>query len=283
LIGLWLFICIDEAKEAAGKGNLNDEAAALDKLQWWRDKGAYTGLSREVKAKGVGAGLSATVPFDFQLFGDLQDRKLSREYQDADGKWQRGRAQKTAEDKLSNPAKYLYENLPTALVSGGVGAAIGSKFGGKSNADEATALLNPPSPERLNTMAQQKIAAIKAQQAVQAAQKGAGPASHPALEQANLQAEFKKGLDRLDKGKPFAPKGNFMRGAPQEAKDRVRTGGDTFDLNAANVDPNNIARARKAQANKNLLLGLGATGATGYSALLAQRLAEMEENKLQDQ
>jgi hypothetical protein len=274
---------IDEAKDAASKGNLNDEAAALDKLQWWRNKGKYSKLSNEVKAKATGFATGAAVPLEMQLFSDYQDRKLSPDYQDANGNWQRARAQQKAEEKLSNWPKYLAENGPLAAFSGILGAATGSKFGGKSNVDEATALLDPPSPDRLNTMAQQKIAAIKAQQAVQAAQNGAGPASHPALEQANLQAAFKKGLDRLEKGKPFAPKGNFMRGAPQEAKDRVRTGGDTFDLNAANVDPNNIARARKAQANNNLLLGLGATGATGYSALLAQRLAEMEENKPQNQ
>lgn len=305
-----------EAKKAASEGRLADEVQALDKLQWWRDKGA-TGLTRENQTKAIGAGLSATVPFDLQLYGDVIDRKgLSPTYQDASGEWQPALAQKTAEDKLSDPMQYLKENLPTALISGGVGAAVGSKFGGKSMADEASALLNPADPQRYADIAKNRIAAIEAQKAIDAAKTAtpptprrarslnqpqpavAGPAPGGNLSapvspapppgvtraQAKAQADgnalqsFNKGLSQLAKGQPVNL--GSVANVPPKRLANQETLIKQAVLDNPNLSPAELSKVLRGQAKRGQLkLGL-AGAATGYSAILAEKLMRLEEEKL---
>jgi hypothetical protein len=101
------------------------------------------------------------------------------------------------------------------------------------------------------------------------------PPRKPALKQKDLLTDFEKGLKNMEAGKPFAPKGGFMRGASQEAKDRVMKGADNLGLTNPNAGPMDVQRARKLMTSGNLKLGI-AGGATGYSALLAQRLAALQ-------
>lgn len=123
---------VDDAEKALREGRMGDFATAQGKVTDWQ------GRAGKQKAAAVAAG--ATVPLDIRAAGDLQDKYgLSREYQDSQGEWQRGRAQQTAEEKLGDPLHYMVDGIP-ALISGGIGAGIGAKFANRTPDIEANSI-----------------------------------------------------------------------------------------------------------------------------------------------
>ena len=116
----------DLAKELQAAFAESDPTKYAGKL-----KQAENWAGREKYVKYGTAGLASTFPLDTRVAATVQDSKQSREYQDADGNWQRSRAQEAAENDLSSLGWWGKE-LGTGLISGGIGALAGAKFAGHS-------------------------------------------------------------------------------------------------------------------------------------------------------
>jgi hypothetical protein len=175
---------VAEANTARASGKLADEARAIDKVKWWDDNGG--------KIKLGGAAAAATIPFDMQMFGDVYDKKtISPDYQDSEGNWQRSRAQQKAEEKLSNPVKYVTDNA-LSFGSGIVGSLVGSKMAGKGPQDEINSVLNPPTADRLNGIVDQRILELeqarRLKQAIADSRSPIRPQPAPGMGQAQPQA-----------------------------------------------------------------------------------------------
>jgi hypothetical protein len=202
---------------------------------------------------------------------------------------------RTAEKNLSDPISMFSAYAPMAALSS-LGAGTGAKIFGGKDKGPALAARSEPAISRLGTgdraqRSQNFTKSIEDDAILRAAAQPPAPPAAPIPPNPPTQprvkvpqADKRKGLELALRQMASGKKINLSRLKALPAKKRAELEQLVRDHKAANpnVPPDVLADVIRGQADRGQLKYGVAGAATGYSAILAERLAKMEEDKAQE-